>query len=136
MNKFLKPRVTYKNEDALKLGMFIMLGFVIGDIWFGEVPDTTVMMVALLFYAWRRDIAFAHDEKVGQAIGREANELALRIIIVTLVIASFVSFFVDTMSYPLESFLYFTLAFVFVLKGIGLWFFMPEKTVEAEPNEQ
>ncbi|WP_214833885.1 hypothetical protein [Exiguobacterium sp. s152] len=114
--------------------MFAMLGFVIGDIWFGEVPDTTVMMSALFFYAWRRDIAFAHDEKVGQAIGREANELALRIIIVTLVIASFVSFIVDTMSYPLESFVYFTLALVFGLKGIGLWFFMPDTTVETELN--
>lgn len=134
MNKPLKPRVTYTNEDALKLGMFIMVGFVIGDIWFGELPDTTVMMVALFFYAWRRDIAFAHDEKIGQAIGREANDLALRIIIATLVIAFFVSFFVDTMSYPLESFVYFTLAFVFGLKGIGLWFFMPETTVETELN--
>ncbi|TCI29266.1 hypothetical protein EVJ33_10080 [Exiguobacterium sp. SL-10] len=134
MNKFLKPRVNYTNEGALKLGMFIMVGFVIGDIWFGELPDTTVMMVALFFYAWRRDIAFAHDEKIGQAIGREANDLALRIIIATLVIAFFVSFFVDTMSYPLESFVYFTLAFVFGLKGIGLWFFMPETTVETELN--
>lgn len=134
MKKSLWPRASLKQRDKLKLGMFAMLGFVIGDIWFGEVPDMTVMMSALFFYAWRRDIAFAHDEKVGQAIGREANELALRIVIVTLVIASFVSFFVDTMSYPLESFVYFTLAFVFGLKGIGLWFFMPETTVETELN--
>ncbi|MFT1867129.1 hypothetical protein, partial [Vibrio cholerae] len=70
MKKSLWPRASLKQRDKLKLGMFAMLGFVIGDIWFGEVPDTTVMMSALFFYAWRRDIAFAHDEKVGQAIGR------------------------------------------------------------------
>lgn len=135
MNKFLKPRVTYTNEDALKLGMFIMLGLTIIDVLGGNVPDMTLALAATLFYAWRRDIAATLGEEAFRAIGRESSELTLRGVIVALMIGLFVSFFVDTLTYSLEALMYYGLAFVFGLKGIGLWFFMPEGEIGTELSE-
>lgn len=134
MNKPLKPRVTYTNEDALKLGMFIMLGLTIMDVLSGNVPDMTLALAATLFYSWRRDVATTLGEEVSRAIGREASELVLRGVIGSLIIGLFVSFFMDTLTYSLEALVYHGLAFVFGLKGIGLWFFMPDATVETELN--
>lgn len=134
MNKSLWPRATFQNRDVLKLGTFIMLGLVVLEIFLGDIPGITVTMSALWFYAWRRDVAFSQGEETGQAVGREASELALRGVIVALMIGFFVSFFVDTLTYSLEALMYYGLAFVFGLKGIGLWFFMPETTVETELN--
>ncbi len=134
MNKPLKPRVTYTNEDALKLGMFIMLGLTIMDVLSGNVPDMTLALAATLFYAWRRDVAATLGEEASRAVGRESSELALRGVIVALVIGLFVSFFMDTLTYSLEALMYYGLAFVCGLKGIGLWFFMPETTLETELN--
>lgn len=134
MNNFLKPRVTYTNEDALKLGMFIMLGLTIMDVLSGNVPDMTLALAATLFYAWRRDVAVTLDEEASRAVGRESSELALRGVIVALMIGLFVSFFMDTLTYSLEALMYYGLAFVFGLKGMGLWFFMPDTTVETELN--
>ncbi len=134
MNKILKPRVTYTNQDALKLGMFIMLGLTIMDVLSGNVPDMTLALAATLFYAWRRDIAAALGEEASRAIGRKSSELTLRAVVVALMIGLFVSFFMDTLTYSLEALMYYGLAFVFGLKGIGLWFFMPETTVETELN--
>lgn len=134
MNKPLKPRVTYTNEDALKLGMFIMLGLTIMDVLSGNVPDMTLALAATLFYSWRRDVATTLGEEVSRAIGREASELVLRGVIGALIIGLFVSFFMDTLTYSLEALVYHGLAFVFGLKGIGLWFFMPDATVETELN--
>lgn len=134
MNKFLKSRVSYTNEDAFKLGMFIMLGLTIMDVLGGNVPDMTLALAATLFYAWRRDIAATLGEEAFRAIGRESSELTLRGVVVALMIGLFVSFFMDTLTYSLEALMYYGLAFVFGLKGIGLWFFMPETTVETELN--
>ena len=134
MNKFLKPRVTYTNEDALKLGMFMMLGLTIMDVLGGNVPDMTLALAATLFYAWRRDVAVTLGEEASRAVGRESSELALRGVIVALMIGLFVSFFMDTLTYSLEALMYYGLAFVFGLKGMGLWFFMPDTTVETELN--
>lgn len=134
MNKFFKPRVSYTNEDALKLGMFIMFGLTVLDVLSGNVPDMTLALAATLFYTWRRDVATTLGEEVSGAIGREASELALRGVIVALIIGLFVSFFVDTLTYSLEALMYHGLAFVFGLKGIGLWFFMPDVAVETELN--
>lgn len=134
MNKSLWPRATFQNRDVLKLGTFVMLALVIIDVLTGNVPDTTLTMAAILFYSWRRDVATTLGEEVSRAIGREASELALRGVIVALMIGFFVSFFVDTLTYSLEALMYYGLAFVFGLKGIGLWFFMPETTVETELN--
>ncbi|WP_404410170.1 hypothetical protein LG305_13130 [Exiguobacterium aurantiacum] len=134
MNKFLKPRVTYTNEDALKLGMFIMLGLTIMDVLGGNVPDMTLALAATLFYAWRRDIAATLGEEAFRAIGRESSELTLRGVIVALMIGLFVSFFVDTLTYSLEALMYYGLAFVCGLKGIGLWVFMTDTTVKTELN--
>ncbi|WP_215192900.1 hypothetical protein [Exiguobacterium sp. s7] len=130
----MKPRVTYTNQDALKLGMFIMLGLTIMDVLSGNVPDMTLALAATLFYAWRRDIAAALGEEASRAIGRKSSELTLRAVVVALMIGLFVSFFMDTLTYSLEALMYYGLAFVFGLKGIGLWFFMPETTVETELN--
>ncbi len=134
MNKFLKPRVSYTNEDAFKLGMFIMLGLTIMDVLGGNVPDMTLALAATLFYAWRRDVAATLGEEASRAVGRESSELALRGVIVALMIGLFVSFFMDTLTYSLEALMYYGLAFVFGLKGMGLWFFMPDTTVETELN--
>ncbi|WP_214835061.1 hypothetical protein [Exiguobacterium sp. E4787] len=68
MNKFLKPRVSYTNEDAFKLGMFIMLGLTIMDVLGGNVPDMTLALAATLFYAWRRDVAATLGEEASRAI--------------------------------------------------------------------
>ena len=134
MNKFLKPRVTYTNEDALKLGMFIMVGLTVLDVLSGNVPDMTLALAATLFYAWRRDVAATLGEEASRAIGRESSELTLRGVVVALMIGLFVSFFMDTLTYSLEALMYYGLAFVFGLKGMGLWFFMPDTTVETELN--
>ncbi|WP_214828706.1 hypothetical protein [Exiguobacterium sp. s26] len=134
MNKFLKPRVTYTNEGALKLGMFIMVGLTILDVLDGNVPDMTLALAATLFYAWRRDVVATLGEEASRVIGRESSELALRGVAVALMIVLFVSFFMDTLTYSLEALMYYGLAFVFGLKGMGLWFFMPDTTVETELN--
>lgn len=134
MNKFLKPRVTYTNEDALKLGMFIMVGLTVLDVLSGNVPDMTLALAATLFYAWRRDVATTLGEEASRIIGQQSSELALRGVIAGLIIGLFVSFFVDTLTYSFEALMYHGLAFVFGLKGMGLWFFMPDTTVETELN--
>lgn len=134
MNKLLKPRVTYTNEDALKLGMFIMVGLTILDVLGGNVPDMTLALAATLFYACRRDVAATLGEEASRGIGRESSELALQGVAVALMIGLFVSFYMDTLTYSLEALMYYGLAFVFGLKGMGLWFFMPDTTVETELN--
>ncbi|WP_215115025.1 hypothetical protein [Exiguobacterium sp. s70] len=126
--------MSYTNEDAFKLGMFIMLGLTIMDVLGGNVPDMTLALAATLFYAWRRDVAATLGEEASRAVGRESSELALRGVIVALMIGLFVSFFMDTLTYSLEALMYYGLAFVFGLKGMGLWFFMPDTTVETELN--
>jgi len=114
--------------------MFMMLGLTIMDVLGGNVPDMTLALAATLFYAWRRDIAATLGEEASRAIGRESSELTLRGVIVALMIGLFVSFFMDTLTYSLEALMYYGLAFVFGLKGMGLWFFMPDTTVETELN--
>ncbi|MCT4777795.1 hypothetical protein NQG36_11000 [Exiguobacterium aquaticum] len=126
--------MSYTNEDAFKLGMFIMLGLTIMDVLGGNVPDMTLALAATLFYAWRRDIAATLGEEAFRAIGRESSELTLRGVVVALMIGLFVSFFMDTLTYSLEALMYYGFAFVLGLKGIGLWFFMPDTTVETELN--
>ncbi|KAB2865852.1 MAG: hypothetical protein F9K39_00325 [Exiguobacterium chiriqhucha] len=111
-----------------------MLGLTIMDVISGNVPDMTLALAATLFYAWRRDVAATLGEEASRAIGHESSELALRGVIVALMIGLFVSFFMDTLTYSLEALMYYGLAFVFGFKGIGLWFFMPETTVETELN--
>ncbi|MGE9212452.1 hypothetical protein [Exiguobacterium aurantiacum] len=130
----MKPRVSYTNEDAFKLGMFIMLGLTIMNVLGGNVPDMTLALAATLFYAWRRDIEATLGEEAFRAIGRESSELTLRGVVVALMIGLFVSFFMDTLTYSLEALMYYGFAFVLGLKGIGLWFFMPDTTVETELN--
>lgn len=119
----LRIRGKYSNQDVLKLGTGVMLGFVVVELLLGDVPQGTLMSFALVLYYWRRDVAYAQGDARGKAIGEQASTFTLRAVIVALMIGFFISFRVDTVDYSLQALMHYGLAFIFGLKGFGLWFF-------------
>ncbi|WP_158625528.1 hypothetical protein [Exiguobacterium sp. SH0S7] len=119
----LRVREKFSNQDVLKLGTAVMLGMVVVELLLGDVPQSTLMSFALVFYYWRHDVAYSQGDATGKAIGEQASTFTLRVVIVALMIGFFISFRVETIDYSLRALMHYGLALVFGLKGFGLWFF-------------
>ncbi|WP_145963155.1 hypothetical protein [Exiguobacterium sp. SH3S3] len=127
----LRVREKFSNQDVLKLGTGVMLGMVVVELLLGDVPQSTLMSFALVFYYWRHDVAYSQGDATGKAIGEQASTFTLRVVIVALMIGVFISFRVETIDYSLRALMHYGLALVFGLKGFGLWFFQDlEPSVE------
>ncbi|WP_214824372.1 hypothetical protein [Exiguobacterium sp. s28] len=127
----LRIRGKFSNQDVLKLGTGVMLGFVVLELLLGDVPQSTLMSFAFVLYYWRRDVAYAQGNARGKAIGEQASTFTLRVVIVLLMIGFFISFRVETLDHSLRALMHYGLALIFGLKGFGLWFFQ-----DLEPSTE